>query len=210
METTRVESFSDGVFAVAVTLLVLNLRDPGGTSGLSHRLLALWPNYTAYAVSFLVIGITWVNHHDTFARLRVVDRALLFLNLLLLMAVALIPFPTALVAEHLQANHESHAAAVAYGLVLTLVGLAFTALWVRAARHPELLESPHDSDYAWSRARRSVTALCAYGAAALIGLLSAAFSLILIGAVAVYFSLDRSFRPQVRGRNQIAPRRRKK
>jgi uncharacterized membrane protein len=194
MKTTRLEAFSDGVFAVAITLLVLNLRDPGGRAGLGHRLLGLWPNYAAYAVSFLVIGIIWVNHHDTFARLRIVDRGLLFLNLLLLLTVALIPFPTSVLAEHLRASHDSHAAALAYGLVMTVMGLAFTSLWVRAARHPELLEPPHDSAYAWFRARRSAAGPCIYGAAALIGLLSAALSLALFGAVAIYFSLERSAR----------------
>jgi uncharacterized membrane protein len=193
METTRLEAFSDGVFAVAITVLVLNLRDPGSGPGLTNRLLGLWPNYVAYGVSFLVIGIVWVNHHDIFARVRVVDRALLFLNLLLLMTVALIPFPTAVLAAHLRANHESHAAAVAYGLVLTLVGLAFTALWVHVARNPGLLEPPHDSAYAWSRARRSATGLCAFGAAALTGLLNVAISLALIGVVAVYLAMDREF-----------------
>ncbi|MCU1461830.1 MAG: hypothetical protein JWO37_1905 [Acidimicrobiales bacterium] len=174
METTRLEAFSDGVFAVAITVLVLNLRDPGSGRGLTSRLLGLWPNYVAYGVSFLVI-------------------ALLFLNLLLLMTVALIPFPTAVLAAHLRANHESHAAAVAYGLVLTLVGLAFTTLWVHVARNPGLLEPPHDSAYAWSRARRSAAGLCAFGAAALTGLLNVAISLGLIGVVAVYLALDREF-----------------
>jgi uncharacterized membrane protein len=146
----------------------------------------------AYAVSFLVIGIIWINHHDTFARLRVVDRGLLFLNLLLLMTVALIPFPTTVLAEHLRANHESHAAAVAYGLVLTLMGLAFTSLWVRVSRNPQLLDPPHDASYAWSRARRSAASLCTFGAAALTGLVNVAVSLVLIGVVAVYLSFDRS------------------
>jgi uncharacterized membrane protein len=190
METTRLETFSDSVFAVAVTLLVLNLRDPGGTGGLTHRLVSLWPNYTAYAVSFLVIGMIWVNHHDTFARLRIVDRGLLFLNLLLLMAVALIPFPTAVLAEHLRVSHEARAAALAYGLVLTLVWVAFTSLWVRAACRPELLAPPHDSPYAWLRVRRSAVGLSVYVATALVGLLSAALSLTLIGAVTIYFCLD--------------------
>ena len=130
------EAFSDGVFAVAVTLLVLNLRDPGGTEGLTHRLLSLWPNYTAYAVSFLVIGTIWVDHHDTFARVRYADRGLLFLNLIFLMTVVLIPFPTTVLAEHLRLKQEAHAAATTYGMVLTLVGLTTTSSWVRVARHP--------------------------------------------------------------------------
>src|SRR3989442_555420 len=115
MDTKRLEAFSDGVFAVAITLLVLDLRDPRGGGDLTHRLLRLWPNYAAYAVSFLVIGIIWVTHHDTFDRLRSVDRQLQFLNLLLLMTVALIPFPTSVLAEHLRDGRDSHPAAVVYG-----------------------------------------------------------------------------------------------
>jgi uncharacterized membrane protein len=201
VDTDRLEAFSDGVFAVAITLLVLDLRDPGGHGDLTHRLLRLWPNYAAYAVSFLVIGIIWVNHHDTFARLRAVDRQLQFLNLLLLMTVAVIPFPTAVLAGHLRDGHDSHAAAVAYGAVMTLMGLAFTSLWVRAAGHPELLAAPHDVAYAKLRARRSAIGPCVYAAAALVGLLSAAASLALFAAVALYFALARSTRAATAGIN---------
>jgi uncharacterized membrane protein len=195
MDTRRLEAFSDGVFAVAVTLLVLDLRDPGGPGGLTHRLLHLWPNYAAYAVSFLVIGIIWVNHHETFAKLRSVDREFLFLNLMLLMTVALIPFPTGVLARNLRGGNDSHAAAVAYGVVMTLMGLAFTSLWVRAARHPELLVAPHDAAYARLRARRSAAGPCIYSLAALVGLLSAYASLALFAGVAVYFSLAREVSP---------------
>jgi uncharacterized membrane protein len=98
MPTTRLEAFSDGVFAIAITILVLNLRVPppalahGGRLG--HLLLGLWPNYASYVVSFLVIGIIWVNHHVLFHHVGRVDRPLLFVNLLLLLFVVAIPFPT--------------------------------------------------------------------------------------------------------------------
>ncbi len=190
-ETSRVEAFSDGVFAVAITLLVLDLRDPGGDDPLGRRLLDLWPNYAAYAVSFLVIGIIWVNHHDTFRRFAAVDRPLQFLNLLLLMTVAAIPFPTAVLAEHLTDSHDSHVAALAYGLVMTLMGIAFTLLWRHGARHPELLVEGHDAAYARLRTKRSAVGPVVYAAAALVGLISAPVSLALFAAVAIYFALAR-------------------
>src|SRR2546423_10880475 len=96
MAKNRVEAFSDGVFAIAATLLVLEIHvpAPGARGGLGHALLEQWPAYASYVVSFLVIGIIWVNHHAVLEHLRVVDRPLLLLNLLLLLWVALIPWPT--------------------------------------------------------------------------------------------------------------------
>src|SRR5215468_10964520 len=100
MSTGRAEAFSDGVFAIAITLLVLSIRVAGhGT--LTEQLLEAWPQYFAYVVSFLTIGIMWMNHHTILAHVTRVDRPLLVLNLLLLMGVVAIPFPTALVADHL-------------------------------------------------------------------------------------------------------------
>src|ERR671937_1127352 len=96
MRTARLEAFSDGVFSIAATLLVLELRVPAPDPvGLAAALLRQWPSYAVYAVSFLTIGIIWVNHHALFDLLRKVDRPLLFLNLLLLLCVAAVPFPTA-------------------------------------------------------------------------------------------------------------------
>src|SRR5579872_4031553 len=107
--TARLETFSDGVFAVAITLLVLNLHDPRG--GLAHGLAAEWPHYATYAVSFLTIGIIWMNHHTQYERVIRNDRTLMVLNLLLLMFVTVIPFPTGLLADHLQRASDEHVAA---------------------------------------------------------------------------------------------------
>ena len=109
MSTGRAEAFSDGVFAIAITLLALSLRLPGhGT--LNSQLLAAWPQYFAYVVSFLTIGIMWMNHHTILAHVQRVDRPLLGLNLLLLMGIVAIPFPTVLVADNL--THSGATAAV--------------------------------------------------------------------------------------------------
>ena len=99
METTRAEAFSDGVFAIAITLLVLDLRVPDPGHLTTAALLGAWPHYFAYVVSFLTIGIMWMNHHTIMGHVARVDRPLLVINLLLLMGVVAIPFPTALVAE---------------------------------------------------------------------------------------------------------------
>jgi TMEM175 potassium channel family protein len=130
MSTGRTEAFSDGVFAIAATLLVLELKVPQvGPGGLADALLGNWPSYATYVVSFLVIGIIWVNHHAVMERIRKVNRPLLFLNLMFLMAVALIPFPTALLADYLQAGHDERLAAAVYGGSMTLMGLTFGSIW---------------------------------------------------------------------------------
>ena len=105
--TTRLETFSDGVFAIAATLLVLEFSvDSAHAPDLGSALLHLWPSYLAYATSFITIGIIWMNHHTCVETIGRVDRPLLFLNLLLLLTVAFLPFPTRLVADYLQRPGE--------------------------------------------------------------------------------------------------------
>lgn len=194
-DTARLEAFSDGVLAVAITLLVLDLRDPGAhvPHGLAHALLDQWPGYATYAVSFLTIGVIWVNHHDVFDRIAVVDRRLKFINLMLLLVVVLIPFSTALLAHHLRDGANAHAAAMFYGLVAMAMGLAFTAMWVYLGRHPELLADGHDAAYARGRSVRTALAgPSVYVVATVVGLISAAASLMLYAAVPVYFAFTRS------------------
>jgi uncharacterized membrane protein len=125
MSTNRVEAFSDGVFAIAITLLVLEIHVPEAGSGehLARALICQWPSYAAYAISFLTIGIIWINHHVMIGRLQIVDHSVLIWNLLLLMCVGL-PFTTALMAAYLKGSEgEALAAAVYSGsfMVMTLV-----------------------------------------------------------------------------------------
>lgn len=143
MDSRRVESFSDGVFAVAITVLIFNLL-PIGKGALSYRVLGnAWPQYAAYVVSFLTIGIMWINHHVLFGHVRLVDRPLLVLNMLLLMGVVAIPFPTALVAEHLTGPNASggQPAAVVYGLVMVVISLFYNAIWLHLVSHASALGS---------------------------------------------------------------------
>ena len=103
MPKTRLEAFSDGVFAIAITLLIIEVRVPDSHAGdLARDLANQWPSYAAFVVSFAIIGIIWVNHHDIFERIVTVDRPLLFLNLLLLLTVAFLPFPTALLGDYIR------------------------------------------------------------------------------------------------------------
>jgi uncharacterized membrane protein len=132
-DTGRTEAFSDGVLAIAVTLLVLDLHVP--LSNVLHEPLAValadeWPAYAAYVTSFLIIGIIWVNHHAVFELVGRVDRRVLFLNLLLLMAVVAIPFATALLSEYLLAgNGNARTAALVYSAVMLVMSFGFALLY---------------------------------------------------------------------------------
>jgi TMEM175 potassium channel family protein len=148
VESRRAEAFSDGVFAVAITVLVFNLLPIGKDVALHAGTLLgshAWPNYAAYGVSFLTIGIMWMNHHAMFSRISRVDTTLLALNLFLLMGVVAIPFPTALVAEHLigpSAVHgQAETAVTTYGLVMIAISIGFGSIWIYIAGHQSKLRA---------------------------------------------------------------------
>src|SRR5579863_2825665 len=174
--TTRLESFSDGVFAVAATLLVLDLG-LSGTGTLAQKLEHEWPYYVTYVVSFLTIGIIWMNHHAQFDRIAVADRTLTVLNLFLLMFVTLIPFPTKLLANHLTGTDGSVAAAV-YAATLLAMSVAFflTYLW---AAHRRLFGTWIADQHVGYLLRRNVAGLFVYVVA--VAFLSAEVSLALCG-----------------------------
>jgi uncharacterized membrane protein len=143
-ETGRIEAFSDGVFAIAITLLVLELHLPdtrryGVWRGLVHE----WPQFAAYLTSFFIIGIMWANHHSMFRTIVRADRTLLFLNLLLLLWTTLLPFPTRLVAQYLRAGGSNAAQAEAvYSGTLTLAAIGFSLIWIHAVRRGRLIAAP--------------------------------------------------------------------
>ena len=189
MTTGRAEAFSDGVFAVAITLLVFGLRPSGGGS-LAHQLLHSWPQYLAYAVSFLTIGIMWMNHHTILAHVTRVDRPLLVLNLLLLMGVVAIPFPTALVADHLL-HPGGTAAAVTYGLVMIAISFGFDGLWVYVATHAPALGAALPPEALRSSIPGFTGGLLVYVAGTLIAaFVSALAAVIIYGALAVYYLFE--------------------
>jgi uncharacterized membrane protein len=123
------ESFSDGVIAVAITLLVLNIRVPTpSAASLAHDLGHQWPSYAAYGTSFITIGIIWINHHVMIGRLARTDHSILILNILLLLTIGLLPFATDLLAQYLNHAQGEHLAAAVYGGAFLLMSIAFFAL----------------------------------------------------------------------------------
>jgi uncharacterized membrane protein len=148
VETGRLETFSDGVFAIAATLLILNVDTHVHTCAppdaeLGRHLLCGWPSYVAYMVSFLTIGIIWANHHTVMNQIARADRTFLILTVGFLMVVAFIPFPTALVADNIDKS-GARAATVAYGINLTLTAVMFNAIWFYAAKRRRLLRDDAD------------------------------------------------------------------
>jgi uncharacterized membrane protein len=134
-DTGRLVAFSDGVFAITVTLLVLEIRAPSDDTNLLHGLLALWPSYLAYAVTFLFIGQVWANHHVVFDHIRAADQFVLLLNTLLLMAVAFLPFATSVLAGSLRSGDGQRTAVAFYGVAFAVTAMTFNAVWQYAQRN---------------------------------------------------------------------------
>jgi uncharacterized membrane protein len=192
VSTDRLETFSDGVIAIAITLLVLELHVPTETGGeLWPSLLRQWPSYLAYLISFTVIGIIWVNHHGILALVARVDRPLLYLNLLLLLTVAGIPFPTALVAEHLQSPEiDANVATAIYGGWATLVALSFNLMWRWIVHDAKLIHQNLDLAALRANTRRFSLGLLIYPVTIGIAFLSPIWALAVHGFVAVYYVVD--------------------
>jgi uncharacterized membrane protein len=141
----RLETFADGVFAIAATLLILSVDSAvrGEGADLGAELRHAWPSYLAYAVSFVTIGIMWVNHHTVMSVVARVDRRFLLANLGLLMCIAFVPFPTRLLAEHIR-GEGAESAALAYGFTLTVTAVFFNLVWLYASRGGRLLGADCD------------------------------------------------------------------
>jgi uncharacterized membrane protein len=140
-DTSRIEAFSDGVFAIAITLLVLDIDVPESAfANLWRGFADQWPSYLAYATSFVTIGGIWMLHHGVFRRLRFANNAVMRINLALLMAVSFLPFPTRLVAEAITSGSAERAAVIIYGGSLLAISLTFGGLSYAIARDPDLLE----------------------------------------------------------------------
>jgi uncharacterized membrane protein len=185
------EAFSDGVFAIAITLLVLEIHvpEPGSGESLGHELLAQWPSYAAFVVSFLTIGIIWINHHAMVRRLRQADHSILVWNLFLLMTVSALPFTTALMAAYLkESNGESLAAAIYSGSFL-LMGIVFAGM----NRHilfsrPSFLEEVLDEDTRRLTLKAAVAGLLPYAIATVIAPLSPYLTLAICAGVGAFYA----------------------
>jgi uncharacterized membrane protein len=190
MSTARLETFADGVFAIAATLLILDVKT--GAGSLSGSLRHIWPSYAAYAVSFLTIGIIWMNHHTVFAQIRHVDRLFLLINVTFLMFVAFIPFPTGVVASTLR-HGDLESAALLYGATLTLTAIMFSALWFYAAlSNGRLLRQDADPRVVSGISRSFFPGPYIYLLATLIALVSPTTSVVLYAAIAVFYILESS------------------
>jgi TMEM175 potassium channel family protein len=187
-DTARLVAFSDGVFAISITLLVLEIRPPTDDTHLLHGLLALWPSYLAYAVTFLFIGQVWANHHVMFDHIRAADRAVLLLNTLLLMVVAFLPFATSVLAGALRSGHGQRTAVVFYGIAFAFTALAFNGVW-RYARHRGLLSEHLDRAGATAIGRRFQLALAWLAGGALVGAALPILGVVVIAAFNAYYWL---------------------
>jgi uncharacterized membrane protein len=186
----RVEAVTDGIFAIAITLLVLTIAQPDDDRRLTHQLVQRWPSLAAYVVSFAVIGIMWFNHHSIFGHIARVDRPLFYLNLFLLMTVAFLPYPTGVLGQALGRGEGTRAAAVFYSATMVVNAFAWSALWLYASTDRRLLER------AFPEARRVAATIAftsgtvAYVVALAVALINAYACLAFHGALALYYALD--------------------
>ena len=203
-ETSRVEAFSDGVFAIAITLLIIEVHVPGRghADSLGHELLDLWPSYLGYLTSFLTIGVMWINHHHVFSLIDRVDRTMLLLNTLLLLMIAFVPFPTAVLAQFVETD-GARAAAVLYGATLTLTAITFFVWWRYASSRRRLIAPTVTQETVDDVTRAYTPGTLLYGGAMLIAFLEPWASAALYLAIAVFYALPLA---QWRARLSRSPR----
>lgn len=188
-DSTRVETFSDGVFAIAITLLVLDLRAPADTASFRSDLVAQWPSYLAFIAAFAVLGLIWLSHHDLFSRLDGANASLLLRNLLLLFLVSLYSFPTAVLAASFRVSgtRTNQQASIA---MFTVFGIAVTIAWIFLVRvpvaAPHLVSDPVEmSRYAHRQVVYAAVACALLGVAFAAALLSPILSIVLIAVLPV-------------------------
>jgi uncharacterized membrane protein len=194
---SRLEAFSDGVIAVAITLLVLQIAVPTDLHGhsLAHALLANWSHYAAYIVSFMTIGIIWINHHAMISRLSQVDHTILLLNLLLLMTIAVLPFATDLIATYLREPTGRSTAACIYAVSFLLMSWAFATLNRHILlRKEHLLGKRMPLQERRQILRVSAVGMVPYVAAAGLAFVSAYVTLGVCAAVGVYYAMPAASR----------------
>ena len=193
MRPTRLETFADGVFAIAATLLILNVdgQIPGDVADLGASILHIWPSYLAYAVSFVTIGIMWVNHHTVMAQIDRTDRRFLFANIGLLMCIAFVPFPTRLVAEHIRGAGARDAALV-YGFTMVATAIMFNISWFYASRGSRLLRPDAEPAVVSGLTRSYLPGPWIYLGATLLAFVSPAASVIAFLAIATLYLVESS------------------
>ena len=199
MSKSRLESFSDGVFAVAITLLALDLAVKGHESAepLARQLADLWPAVVAYLISFFTIGIIWVNHHRVLNDVQVVTRSLLFINLILLAVTVAIPFATSTLADYLtDPGQNGHVAAALYAGVFELMSLSFVPLYEWVLRHDDCVRDPMPAAAKNPARLRFYAGQLPYLIAVGVAFISAPASVVITALVAIYYVFVReSARP---------------
>ncbi|HET6761405.1 MAG TPA: TMEM175 family protein [Gemmatimonadaceae bacterium] len=190
-DTARIEAFSDGVFAIAITLLILEIQVPPQTAHgeLRDALVDLWPSYLAFLASFMTIGVMWLNHHRLFTLINKRDDGLIAFNLLLLLGITWLPFPTALIAEHLLGPHvDQQTAAVVYAASFFAIAIVFNVMWRYACRVRIVDEHVNVAAITKQYALGPIM----YGVLIAIAFYSADWVLILSALYALYFALPPS------------------
>src|SRR5438477_11444653 len=197
-ETGRIEAFSDGVYAIAITLLILDIKVPteaADNGELWQALIRQWPTYLALVSSFLTVLIMWINHHRLFTHIRRSDSILMMLNGLLLLGITVVPFPTKLVAEYVQRGGQNTAAMV-YGGTFTVVAIFFNLLWRYGSHNNRLLDENADRAAVDAITRQYLFGPTVYFAATLLALISVPLSLIVYLLLALFFALPGSRQTQ--------------
>jgi TMEM175 potassium channel family protein len=193
VSTARLETFADGVFAIAATLLILNvdaqvsedIHDLGG------RVLHIWPSYLAYAVSFVTIGIMWVNHHTVLNQIERADRRFLLATVGLLMCIAFVPFPTRLVAENIRGD-GAESAALIYGFTMVATAVMFSVNWFYASGRKRLLRADADPSIVSGITRSYLPGPWIYLGATLLAFASPTASVIVFMATALFYVVESS------------------
>jgi uncharacterized membrane protein len=202
VSAARLETFADGVFAIAATLLILIVEVPElDEHSLAHELVRLWPAYVGYAVSFLTIGIIWVNHHTVLRQIRGVDRIFLFINVFFLLCIAFIPFPTRLLATYVRTG-DGRAAAVVYGITLTTTAIFFNLMWRYAiSGGGRLLRADADRREVDGITRSYRPGVPMYAGSTVVGIFNAEVAAVLFAAIALFYVASSSFF----GRDEVVP-----
>jgi uncharacterized membrane protein len=202
VSSARLETFADGVFAIAATLLILIVEVPElDEHSLAHELVRLWPAYVGYAVSFLTIGIIWVNHHTVLRQIRGVDRIFLFINVFFLLCIAFIPFPTRLLATYVRTD-DGRAAAFVYGITLTTTAIFFNLMWRYAiGGGGRLLRADADQREVDGITRSYRPGVPMYAGSTVVGIFNAEVAAALFAVIALFYVASSSFF----GRHEVVP-----
>jgi uncharacterized membrane protein len=191
LNPSRLETFADGVFAIAATLLILNVdaQVPGDVPDLGAQLRHIWPSYVAYAASFVTIGIMWINHHTVMSQIDRTDRRFLVATVGLLLCIAFVPFPTRLVAEHIRGD-GARDAALAYGFTMVATAIMFSVTWFYASRGKRLLRADADPAIVTGISRSYLPGPFIYLAATLVAFASPTTSVVLFMAIALFYVIE--------------------